>query len=138
MQVTRVQPGIFTANAQGTGTAAAVGIRVAPDGGQTPQVSFACVDGNCNPVPLDMGGSAEQFVLSLYGTGIRGVSNVEAVRGTVNGFPVQVLYAGRQPTFAGLDQVNLLIPKTFAGAGIVAVQLVVEGQPSNLVNVWLR
>jgi len=138
MQIARVQPGIFTANAQGTGAAAAVGIRVAADGTQTPQLTFACVDGLCNAVPLDMGGSSEQFVLSLYGTGIRGVSSVEAVRATVNGFPVQVLYAGRQPTFAGLDQVNLLLPKTLAGAGMVTVQVVVEAQPANAVQVWLR
>ncbi|MFN7938525.1 MAG: hypothetical protein U0R19_34675 [Bryobacteraceae bacterium] len=138
MQVTRVQPGIFTANGQGTGVAAAVGIRVAPDGTQTPQLSFACVEGTCNPVPLDMGSSAEQFVLSLYGTGIRNVTNPDTVRATINGFAVQVIYAGRQPTFSGLDQVNLLVPKSLAGSGIATVQLTVESQPSNPVNVWLR
>lgn len=138
MQIARVRPGIFTANAQGTGVAAAVGIRVAADGTQASQLSFACVDGACNAVPLDMGSSAEQFVLSLYGTGIRGASSLEAVRATVNGSSVPVLYAGLQPTFAGLDQVNLLLPKTLSGLGIVTVQVIVDSEPSNAVNVWLR
>lgn len=138
LQVSRSVAGVFTANAQGTGVAAAVGIRVAPDGAQTSQISFACTDGVCNPVPLDMGGSSEQFVLVLFGTGIRGVPSTDVVRATVNGVPVQVLYAGRQPTYAGLDQVNLLLPKTLAGAGIVSVQLTVEEQPANPVTIWLR
>ncbi|MBL8175808.1 MAG: hypothetical protein JNK48_14125 [Bryobacterales bacterium] len=138
MQITRVQPGIFTANGQGTGVAAAAGIRVAADGTQTSQLSFTCVDGVCNAAPLDMGSSAEQFVLSLYGTGIRGISGTDAVRATVNGLQTQVLYAGRQPTFAGLDQVNLLLPKTLAGAGMAVVQLSVDGQSANAVLVWLR
>jgi len=136
--IARVQPGVFTANANGRGVAAAVGIRVAPGGIQTTQPASECrpQPQGCVALPLEIGPSSEQFVLVLFGTGIRGAA--DPVRATVAGAPVAVLYAGPQPTFAGLDQVNLLLGPGLAGRGVVEVQLFVDGKAANPVTVWLR
>jgi uncharacterized protein (TIGR03437 family) len=53
----------------------------------------------------------------------------------VNGQSVAVAYAGSQAQFAGEDQVNLGPLPSFAGAGMVNVQITVNGEPSNIVTV---
>jgi len=40
-------------------------------------------------------------------------------------------YAGPQPQYAGMDQINIRLPSTLAGAGSVSVRVEVEGLPSN-------
>lgn len=136
--ITRTQPGVFAANENGRGVAAAVGIRVAANGAQLTQFASECrpQPQGCVALPLDVGSSSEQFVLVLFGTGIRGAA--DPVRATVGGSPVAVQYAGPQPTFAGLDQVNLLLPPSLGGRGVVEVQLIVDGKSANPVTVWLR
>jgi uncharacterized protein (TIGR03437 family) len=61
-----------------------------------------------------------------------------SVQASVGGIPAQVLYAGPQPTFAGLDQVNLLLPKSLAGRGVVEVLLTADGKNANAVTVWIQ
>jgi uncharacterized protein (TIGR03437 family) len=45
-----------------------------------------------------------------------------------------VLYAGAQSTFPGLDQVNVKVPVGLAGKGRVDIQLVVDGVITNTVT----
>ena len=68
--------------------------------------------------------------MELYGTGIRGASGVQCF---VGGQSVPVLYAGAVAAYAGLDQVNISIPKRLAGAGDVRVYVVADGAVSNAV-----
>jgi len=42
--------------------------------------------------------------------------------------PVAVAYAGKQPEFAGLDQINAELPRSLAGAGTVTVLVTVDGR----------
>jgi uncharacterized protein (TIGR03437 family) len=49
-----------------------------------------------------------------------------------------VLYAGPQGGFAGLDQVNVLLPRSLTGSGLVNVQLFVDGMAANPVEVSIR
>jgi uncharacterized protein (TIGR03437 family) len=51
---------------------------------------------------------------------------------------VEVVYAGAQGSFPGLDQVNLLLPATLRGAGMVTLTLTVDGAPANTVVVKIR
>jgi uncharacterized protein (TIGR03437 family) len=52
---------------------------------------------------------------------------------------VPVLYAGAQPSFVGLDQIDLgPLPNSLKGAGVVNVQLVVDGQASNTVTLTFK
>jgi uncharacterized protein (TIGR03437 family) len=52
----------------------------------------------------------------------------------VAGQSVPVLYAGSVASDAGLDQVNIPIPKSLAGSGGVWVYLVADDAASNVVG----
>jgi uncharacterized protein (TIGR03437 family) len=51
---------------------------------------------------------------------------------------VPVAFAGPQPSFAGLDQVNVPVPRSLGGRGDVDILLLVEGLASNLVEINIR
>jgi uncharacterized protein (TIGR03437 family) len=51
----------------------------------------------------------------------------------VGGVVVPVLYAGAQPNFVGVDQVNIELPVVLAGRGEVELKLQVNGKPANTV-----
>jgi uncharacterized protein (TIGR03437 family) len=132
LMVTSTAPGIFTANMDGKGIYAGQVVYVHPDGSQTIDNS-ATLDSARSvyvPKPIDFRGSGDQVYLVLYGTGIRHGSSLTA---TVNGVSVPAVYAA-QPEYAGLDQINLQIPRSFAGAGQVTIVITVDGRASNAVT----
>ena len=90
------------------------------------------------PVPIDMGPPTDQLFLTLYGTGIRHRSGQTKVTATINGMVVPVLYADLQPSYPGLDQVNLQMPRDLAGSGIATLVVTVEDQASNTVTIAIR
>jgi len=51
---------------------------------------------------------------------------------------VTAAYAGAQGTFAGQDQINIEIPRSLRGAGIVDVVLNVDGQVTNVVKIHIQ
>ena len=80
--------------------------------------------------------------LSLYGTGFAQAST-SASSCTVGGLPVSVTYAGPEIQITGLDQVNLFLPATLAGAGAQPVSCLFqtaqqEFGPSNTVNATIH
>jgi len=119
-------PGIFTAGMNGAGLYAGQVVHAHADGTQTITSS---VD------PIDMGPASDQLVLVLYGTGIRHATSVTA---TINGVSVPVAYFGAQGQYDGLDQVNLTLARSLAGAGLVNIVVTVDGQASNTVTVNIR
>jgi uncharacterized protein (TIGR03437 family) len=135
-----VAPGLFTANADGAGAAAAWAITVAPDSTQTTQAVARCgsAAGSCVTSPVDLGPAGTQVVLTLYGTGIRGRSAPGAVTAKIGGVDAPVLYAGSQTQYSGLDQVNVTLPRSLAGRGDVDVVLSVDGKTANTVKVNVR
>jgi uncharacterized protein (TIGR03437 family) len=80
---------------------------------------------------------SDQVFLVLYGTGIRHRSSDANVFATVNGVSVPAESAA-QGTYPGLDQVNLQLPHSLAGAGTVDVALMVEGQAANTIRVSIQ
>jgi uncharacterized protein (TIGR03437 family) len=134
-----VSPGIFSADTTGQGVAAAVVQIVAANGTAAYSLAANCGPaGACPAVPIDVSNPAQQVYLSLYGTGIRGRSALSQVIVTVGGAPVQVLYAGLQSQYPGLDQINILLPASLAGKGAVSVATTVDGQPANTVGITLK
>jgi uncharacterized protein (TIGR03437 family) len=129
--VEAVAPGFFTADASGTGAAAAQAVRVARGGSQTIQNLFSCSELACAPVPVDFGAEEDRVVLVFYGTGLRGVRDRSSVTAAVAGRTLPVEYAGPQPTYPGLDQVNLELPRDLRGRGEVAVTFTVDGKGAN-------
>ncbi len=136
VEVEPVAPGLFTANASGRGVAAALVLRVAADGAQTVTPVFQCgsAPGSCTGVPIDLGAETDQSFLLLFGTGIRGFSR-PAVAVTIGGEAAEVLGAGAQGQFVGLDQVNVRVSRRLLGRGEVNVVLTVDGRPSNTVTI---
>ncbi|MDQ3009523.1 MAG: hypothetical protein M3X11_02300, partial [Acidobacteriota bacterium] len=134
IQVVAAAPAIFTANAAGTGDAAAQ----------------ATIDGvNYQQAPFDVTVGGKPNVLVLYGTGIRRTpaanpndSNgvAESVTITIDGQTANVLYAGAQGSFAGLDQINVELPASLAGQGQRRVEVVITagGASANRVTIQLK
>lgn len=138
LQIEAVAPGLFSANSSGQGLAAAVALRVHADGSQVYETVARYDDQQAGFVaqPIDL--SADDVYLILFGTGLRHHQGLLNVKATVGGYPVEVLYAGTQGGFAGLDQVNLKLPGNLAGSGEVEVEVEVEGKRSNKVKISLR
>lgn len=137
VQIETVAPGLFTANADGRGVTAALAQR-AGDGGTLPVFQCGSAPGSCVPVALDLGEATDQVILILFGTGIRGRSGPEGVAVRIGGATADVLYAGPQGSFAGLDQVNVRLPRSLIGRGEVDLALIVDGRMANLVRVSVR
>ena len=136
-EITRVAPGLFTANSNGLGVPAAVAVRVKADG-TNPVEAVARFDqraGMFVPLPLDLGPESEPVFLILFGTGFRFRSALTAVSVRVGGIEAPVEFAGAVPGFVGLDQINARLPRTLVGRGDAEVILTVDGQAANTVQV---
>ncbi|MBI1766214.1 MAG: hypothetical protein HYR56_32825, partial [Acidobacteria bacterium] len=90
------------------------------------------------PVPLDVGDASDQVFLLLFGTGTRGRSSLASVSVTIGGVAAEVLYAGPQGGFVGLDQLNVRLPRALSGRGEVELALSVEGVAANAVRVSFK
>ena len=140
LQIDTVAPGLFAANANGIGVAAAAARRVAQSGAETWYNVFGCgpAAGSCVPTPLDLGSATDLTYLHLYGTGIRGRSALSAVGVKIGGVDATVSAAGALAGVPGLDEVQVLIPRSLAGHGEAAVDLTVDGKRANTVTVSLQ
>jgi|GEM_PF-2575028 len=139
-----VAPGLFTADASGKGLASAVALRVKADGSQIfePIVRFDPSQNKFVAVPIDLGpdlgDATDQVFLILFGTGIRFRSDLSAVSAKIGGVDAQVLYAGEQSVFVGLDQINVRLPRSLIGRGEVDITLMADSKPANTVKVRIR
>jgi uncharacterized protein (TIGR03437 family) len=134
VQIVAATPAIFSADATGTGDAAAL----------------ATADGVVyQTAPFDVTVNGKPNILVLYGTGLRRAAAAnpnddngvaEAVSVTIDGRPAQVLYAGAQGFFIGLDQINVVIPQALAGTGPRRVEVVmsVNGVEANRVTIAIK
>lgn len=139
VQIARVAPGLFTFTQDGRGYPAAYTERYR--NGQNLGAELVAerdAQGNWKARPIDLGPDGDQVFLILFGTGVRGRSSLAGVKATVGGVDVPVEYAGAQGTYAGLDQINLRLPRTLAGRGEVSVTLTVDGKQANPVKVSFR
>lgn len=132
-----VAPGLFAANANGAGAAAAQLVIAHADGRQTLVPTFQCdPTGGCTAAPLELGSEGDTPVLVLYATGLRN-SPLSGVTVNVGGVSLAPFYAG-PTTMVGLDQVNVDLPRSLAGSGSVNVSVTAGGVTSNAVTVNFR
>ena len=145
VRVEAFAPGLFSAKTDGKGVAAADWTRT----GQFPYPKVYRLVNN-EPVheDLDFGTKQSPTFLVLYATGLRGAPDTVAndpVPGlknvaescivTIQGVPARVDYAGRQPDFFGLDQINVVLPPELSGLGILNVRVEIKsGQTSRISN----
>jgi len=134
--VGQVAPALFSMSGNGSGLAAASAIRVNASSPalQSPVTLFDCSSSPCQALPIDVGLDAPVY-LTLYATGIRNRSSLDNVLVTINGIDVPALYAGPQPTFAGLDQINVPLTLNLRGSGLADVVLKVDQHQANTVTV---
>lgn len=135
-QINATGPGLFTANADGKGVVAGTVVRVAPTGARSYDTTSQLVGTQFVAKPIVMGN--DQIFLELYGTGWRNHANLNGVAVTVGGVSVPVLYAGQQPTYVGVDQVNIQLPHALVGKGEVELQFKVNGKPANTVKLHVQ
>ena len=137
VNIQRAAPGIFTARGSGQGAAAAL---VTTDG-----VNFqSTFNSDGSEREVSAGTISRPNYLVLFATGVRSAAAItpndgngvaEAVTATIQGVPATVLYAGPSGTFAGLDQINLIIPPQLSGLGSLRVRLSIGGRVSNVATV---
>lgn len=94
-------PGVFTTTGDGKGKAAAQCFRVAPDGLTAIVTSPPCTIGN----------AANFDTLVIYGTGWHNTASISVKIGDQTFTPS---YAGVQPEFLGLDQINITLSTALA------------------------
>ncbi|MDX2043863.1 MAG: NF038122 family metalloprotease [Acidobacteriota bacterium] len=140
VEITSVAPALFTANASGSGLAAAVLLRVKADGAQIFEAisRFDSTTNSVVPVPIDFGAATDRLFLLLFGTGIGGRSSLNAVAVQVGGENAPVSYAGAQGDFVGLDQINAELPRNLIGKGSVTVNVTVDNRTANPVTVTFK
>jgi uncharacterized protein (TIGR03437 family) len=141
-QVEKIAPSVFSADSSGKGVAAADIQRVRagqPDIYEP--IAEVRVDEQGKPVfiarPIRIGEEGEQTFLLLYATGVRMRTPNAPVSVQIGDVTLPVQYAGPQGAFIGLDQINILLPASLRGKGLVNVTLTIEGKTTNLVQINL-
>ncbi len=137
--------GLFTADTMGnigSGVPAAYVQRVRANGSQSIEIIGQFNGSTWTTVPIDLGPESDQVFLILFGTGVR---NWNTALNPVTGYfklnattfiPVPADYAGAQPTFVGVDQINLRLPRSLAGAGEIGLYVTANTGPfSNTVKI---
>jgi uncharacterized protein (TIGR03437 family) len=152
IQIASVAPAIFTANQDGRGAPAATALRLSADGEQTSEPVETFADGRFIARPIDLGPDDERVFLILFLSGLRRAPNTdgnnengsaENVKVLIGGVLQAPLFAGAQGSFAGLDQVNVEIPRqlldaTLPGSKQINISVQVSGFPgSNEVEIAL-
>jgi|GEM_PF-1796776 len=122
LAIATAAPTIFTSTQSGSGAAAAL---VTSDG-----VNFELVsNSNGGTRPVQPG----QYLI-LFGTGVRNAAS-GSVHVLIGGIDSTVTFAGAQPNFVGLDQINCQIPSSLSGRGVVDVVVTIGPVTSNTVNI---
>ena len=134
-----IAPGLFTSNASGSGVPAALALRIR-NGVQTYETiaQFDQTQSRWVAVPIDLGPDTDQVFLVAFGTGLRNRSALTATSCTIGGTAATVSYLGAQGMLAGLDQANILLPRSLAGRGTVDLNLSVDGKATNTVSLTIK
>lgn len=126
LQLVGAAPAIFTTSYNGRGIPVAL---TTYDGVRYENVAQA--DGSAKAIEAGM--PWRPNYLLLFGTGFRNGGNL---RVRIGNQEITPLYNGPQGGFAGLDQINLMLPSNLSG-GMTDVTVWADGRPSNTVQLRL-
>jgi uncharacterized protein (TIGR03437 family) len=132
VEIVAQAPGLFIENS--AGLAAAYAIRIDSKGKQSLETVFTVSNGVVTATPISLGDTGDQVYLILFGTGFDLAAGASVI---VGGQTAMIAYAGSQGT-SGLDQANVLLPYSLAGAGIVSIVFSVGGKAANTVHVAIQ
>ena len=135
--ISKSAAGVFTANMDGQGVFAGQVVHVHANGTQTVTnpAELSAPDQTYVPVPIDLGPPDDQVVVVLYGTGFRHAGSLTAA---VNGVPLPILFYGAQGQYAGLDQINLALPRSLAGTGPAELVITADSRAANSVSLAIQ
>ncbi|MFN0109725.1 MAG: hypothetical protein ACKVZH_12800 [Blastocatellia bacterium] len=139
-RIETVAPGIFTANSSGEGVAAAVALRIKPNGDRVyePILTFDAAQQRFVPIQFDLGPETDAVYLVKYVTGVRFRTNLSGVTVQIGGTNAGVLYAGGDTGLVGVDQVNVLLPQSLRGRGEMNIVLTVDGKTANTAKINIK
>jgi uncharacterized protein (TIGR03437 family) len=139
VSITSVHPGLFTADASGSGLPAAFILRTSGNSQSIEAIMrYDTSQQKFLPIAIDLGSTNDQVFLVLFGTGLRNRSSQANVTVRIGGVNADVAFAGAQGTMSGLDQVNARIPRSLIGHGETEVVLTVDGKQANSVKVQIK
>jgi uncharacterized protein (TIGR03437 family) len=132
-----VAPALYTANGTGKGAANGYVYDLVTGAEDTSLFSCGTTPGpppvtSCSPAQIDVTQGAPALV--LYGTGIRDRAALSNVTVTVGTQSLPLFYAGPAGGYPLIDQVNVNLPPTLAGAGTVLVTVAISGTPTGTVT----
>lgn len=111
VKVVDVAPGVFAVTGTGKGAAAAQCGQFAPDGLTFPLTAPPCSVGN----------ESQFAILVIYLTGIR---NTQAVQIKIGDTTLLPSFTGAQPTFPGLDQINVGLARELASKSDLEITVI--------------
>ncbi len=132
VEINAFSPTLFSA---GSGFAAAYVVQIALDGTQTTIPTSTVQSGSLVPTAIDLTKPGQTFLI-LFGTGFD-AGDIGSSGARVQGLGVPITYVGPQQAYAGLDQMNLLLPSSLP-SGIASVTVWTGGKQSNTVFITIR
>jgi len=137
VSVSTIAPGLFSLNPDGLAAADVTRI----NGSNTSYEPVAQLDnatGLFVAVPIDLGSDTDKVYLTLYGTGVRNRTRLDAVQVLVANVLVPVDFAGPSTASEGLDLIHVLLPGGLRGTGTATVLVTVNGVSSNGVRIAIK
>ncbi len=139
VQVAQVAPGLFSADASGSGLA--LGIAISKSGNATFTAPLAVFNSAANvwlAQPINLAAATDGVTIELRATGLSGRSANGFVVAQIAGIDVPVIGITPHPTDAGVDLVQIgPLPQSLAGLGLVDVMLAVDGVSANPVSIYI-
>lgn len=137
--IREVNPGLFTAKEDGTGWALGQAYWTDASTGKAQITALSSGSGaSAQYVAIPMSQATGNVTLALYGTGLRGRSDQQNVFMLFDGELGTIQYASSQPTYLGLDQVNVQVPSDLKGRGDVQAILIVDGVAAPAVDLYFQ
>ncbi len=133
--VGEVAPGLFSQDSSGTGAGA---IRNATRGSLAGSASPARAGDALEIYATGLGATSEEVPAGSAAPAGRPVSTRAVPAVTIGGVPAPVLFSGLAPGFAGLYQVNALVPSGVVPGAAVPLTLSIAGRTSNTVTIALQ
>ncbi len=129
-------PALFTADGSGRGVPAAYVLRVRSDGSRVEEPIYDHdISGRITPRAIRLPDNEDAYLI-LYGTGFyTPYGSAAEIEVTFSSGFIQKGVAAATTEFAGLDQVNLLLPRSLRGQGDVTLTIKRGGAATNPVTI---
>jgi uncharacterized protein (TIGR03437 family) len=139
IQIVDVTPDMFSLDSTGRGAPAGYFVRAKAGGAPTEEPVAERTGPNTWVLkPIDLGPETDVVALVFFGTGIRFRKDPPQVSARIGGVDARVDYARNQCCFVGLDQVNLLIPRSLIGRGEVDVVVTIDSKATAPLKIAIK